>query len=329
MLDATLLSISNRILPLSLGVKPQALKLRFVSVEIQGTFVKPQMFLQEAVMRIQNQFQVLEESLSSHTPFHREFIGELGSLIFFPVFASKGKIIDGILRRVMGPEKDLKLDETPSGIPDHWHIKPMSTQCPNCGNTLKGEPESVLLFCVICQTAWNPSSGSWVAGKFETVPGKRGCSVYLPFWRMRVAVEGVTLNSYADLARAANLPKMILSAWETQEVYFWIPAFKTYPELFLRLSKQMTLFQSAEKTEGELPNGTLHPVTFSEENAGASLKIHLAHLLTRKKDYFPKLQEITIRSVESTLVFLPFDSVGSELVHPQLQIGLQRKTLSL
>jgi len=328
-LDATLLANSHRTLPATLGIKPQALKLRFASGEIQGTFVRPQTSLQEAVMRIQNQFQTLEESLSGHPPFHREFIGELGSLIFFPVFISKGKIIDGILRRAIGPEKALVLDEALSGMPDHWHIKPMSTLCPNCGNGLKGGPESVILFCAICHTAWSPSLNGWAAGRFETVPGKRDGSVYLPFWRMQVAFKGITLKSYADLARAANLPKMILSAWEEQKVYFWIPAFRVPPALFLRLSKQMTLFQPAEKTEAILPSALLYPVVFPETNAVASLKIHLANLLTRKRDYFPKLQEITMRSVESTLVFLPFDSAGSELVHPKLQIGLQRQLMTL
>jgi hypothetical protein len=146
---------------------------------------------------------------------------------------------------------------------------------------------------------------------------------------MRVAVKGLTLKSYADLARVANLPKMIQSEWEGQEVYFWIPAFKIYSSLFLRLSKQMTLFQPAEKTEAILPDAPLHPVTFPEENAAATLKIHLASLLSKKKDLFPKLHEITIGPVESTLVFVPFTSVGCELVHPQLQIGLHRQTLSL
>jgi DNA-directed RNA polymerase subunit RPC12/RpoP len=152
-LDATLLAISNRILPMTLGIKPQALKLRFASGEIHGTFARPRMSLQEAVLHIQSQFQVLEGSLLNYPPFHRDFVGELGSLIFFPVFVRNGKIVDGILRRAIGPEKDLELGEAPSGIPDHWQIKPMSTLCPNCGNALKGSPESVLLFCAICQTA--------------------------------------------------------------------------------------------------------------------------------------------------------------------------------
>jgi len=328
-LDATLLASSHRTLPVTLGIKPQALKLRFASGEIQGTFIKPQMSLQEAVMLIQKQFQVLEGSLLNQPPFHREFIGELGSLVFFPVFVRNGAIVDGILGKAIGPEKDLVLDEAPSGIPEHWQIRPMSTLCPNCGNALKGGRESILLFCTSCHVAWNPSSGRWVASKFEVVPGKQDSSVYLPFWRMQVAVKGITLKSYADLARVANLPKMIHSEWEEQEVYFWIPAFRVPSSLFLRLSKQMTLFQPAEKTEAVLPNAHLHPVTFSEESAAASLKIHLAYLLTKKKDIFPKLHEITIGPVETTLVFIPFASIGCELVHPQLQIGLHRQTLSL
>jgi hypothetical protein len=91
----------------------------------------------------------------------------------------------------------------------------------------------------------------------------------------------------------------------------------------------MTLFQPVEMMEAVLPETLLHPVTLSEESAVASLKIHLANLLTRKRDYFPKLDEVTIESVETTLVFIPFTPTGSELVHPQLGVGLQRQTLSL
>ena len=328
-LDATLLASSHRMLPATLGIKPQALKLRFASGEIQGTFIRPQMSLQQAAMRIQNQFQALEGSLSSQSPFHREFIGEVGSLIFFPVFIRNGEIVDWILGRAIGSKIDFVLDEASSGIPEHWQIKPISTLCPNCGNALTGGRESILLFCTSCHIAWNPSSGRLVATQFGVVQGKEDSSVYLPFWRMQVAVKGIPLNSYADLARLANLPKMIHSEWERQEIYFWIPAFKVYSSLFLRLSKQMTLFQSAEKTDAILPDAPLHPVTFSEESAAATLKIHLASLLAKKKDLFPKLHEITIGSVESTLVFIPFTSVGCDLVHPELQIGFPRQTLSL
>jgi hypothetical protein len=328
-LDTTFLAYPHRTLPATLGIKPQTLKMRFASGEIQGTFIKPQMVLQEAVMRIQSQFEKLEKGLLSLPPFDGEFIGEVGSLIFFPVFIRNGEVVDGILGKVIGPEKDLVLDEALSGAPDHWHMKPLSTLCPNCGNMLQGGRESLLLFCAVCNAAWNPSPGKLVAGKFKVMPGKGESQVYLPFWKMKVAAKGIELKSYADLARAANLPKMIQPEWERQEVYFWIPAFKVHPSLFLRLSKQMTLFQQVEEMGAVLPNTLLHPVTLSEESAAASLKIHLANLLTRKRDLFPKLHEITIESVDTTLVFIPFTSTASELVHPQLGIGLQRQTLSL
>jgi hypothetical protein len=326
-LDATILALSHRGLPTTLGIRPQAMKIRFASREIQGTFLKPLMSLQEATMRIQSQFQDLEWELQGYPPFHREFIGELGGLIFFPVFLRGGTIVDGILGKVIGPKGDLFLDEGQSGIPDHWEIKSISTLCPNCGNPLQGGRESLLLFCGICHVAWDPCSGSLVAKKFEVLPGKRDHSVYLPFWMMRVAVEGMALKSYADLARAANLPKVIRPEWEGQEVYFWIPAFRLHPELFLRLSKQMTLFQPAEKTESILPEASVQPVTFSEKNATGSLKILLADLLSKKRDTFPRLHEISIKPVESRLVLMPFTSTGRELIHPQLGIGLQRQTL--
>ena len=327
--DSTLLAYSHRVLPPTLGIRPQALKIRFASVEMQGTFIKPRMSLQEAAMRIQNQFEALEGGLPGSPPFHRQFIGELGSLIFFPVFVRNGTIVDGILGKVMGPKKDLLLDDPRSGIPEHWEIHPISTLCPNCGNALQGGRESLLLLCTICQVVWNPSSGRLVAGRFEVFPGKGVSSVYLPFWMIRVAVEGIDLKSYADLARAANLPRMIRPEWEEKEIYFWIPAFRLHPRLFLRLSRQMTLFQPVEKTEALLPDASLQPVTFSEESATASLKIHLAKLLSKKGDYFPRLHEIGIGPSKSKLVFIPFTSKGGELVHPQLGIGLQRQTLSV
>jgi DNA-directed RNA polymerase subunit RPC12/RpoP len=328
-LDATLLATAHRMLPTTLGIKPQALKLRFASGETQGIFIKPKMSLQEAVMLIQKQFQGLEGSILNQPPFHRELIGEVGSLIFFPVFVRNGTILDGVLGKVIGPEKDLVPYETSSSPPEHWQIKPISTLCPNCGNSLRGGRESILLFCTTCHVGWNPSSGRLVATKFAVVQAKQDSSVYLPFWRMRVDVKGIELKSYADLARLANLPKMIHSEWEGQEVYFWIPAFRVHSSSFLRLSKQMTLSQPAEKTEAILPDAPLHPVTFPETSAAATLKIHLAYLLTKKKETFPKLHEIAIAPVETVLVFLPFTPIGSELVHPQLRIALQMQTLSL
>jgi hypothetical protein len=73
------------------------------------------MSLQEAVMLILKQFRVLERSLLNQPAFHREFIGELGSLIFFPVFIRNGEVVDGYWK-VIGPEKDLDLTKPPGSL---------------------------------------------------------------------------------------------------------------------------------------------------------------------------------------------------------------------
>ena len=328
-LDTTLSAYVHRMLPMTLGIRPQVLPLRFASHEVRGTFVKPQISLKEAVARIQSQFEEVEGVLFNNPPFHREFIGEFGSLIFSPVFLREGTLFDGILGRSIGLVQDSAFGEQPSGLPDNWQITPIPALCPGCGNGLHGGRESLILLCTVCHQAYRPSASGWVATAFEVVSERRGAFEYLPFWRIRVAVRGLKLASYADLARLANIPKMVRPEWEDQEFYFWVPAFKVPPSLFLRLSKQMTLFQPAEKTEASFPEAPLHPATFSEKGATTSLKIHLAHVLAKKKDYFPRWHEIEIAPVESTLVFVPFTPSGRDLVHPQIGISLQKQTLSL
>ncbi len=205
-LDATLLAYSHRVFTPTLGIRPQALKMRFASGEIQGTFIKPQMSLEEAAMRIQNQFEELDGGIGGCSSFYRQFIGELGSLIFFPVFVRNGTIVDGIIGRVIGPEKGLFADDVQSGIPEHWEIHPISTLCPNCGNGLQGGRDSLLLFCSVCDIAWDLSSGKLVETKFEVIPGERERigtirrrSSY-PFGKKKRASRGVWIPRAASFA---------------------------------------------------------------------------------------------------------------------------------
>jgi len=40
-----------------------------------------------------------------------------------------------------------------------------------------------------------------------------------------------------------NLPKAIQPEWENKSLYFWVPAFKLQPKIFLRLSTQFVISQ--------------------------------------------------------------------------------------
>ena len=69
-------------MPFSLGVRPQALKLKFVAPETAGTFFKPCLTLQDAVSGIEEQL----NACSTAPRFHQAYIGEAASLIYAPVF---------------------------------------------------------------------------------------------------------------------------------------------------------------------------------------------------------------------------------------------------
>jgi hypothetical protein len=313
---------------MSLGVRPQAMKLHFVSNEIRGTFLKPQISLHEAVLRMQAQFDDLEGMLSERPPYHREFIGELGSLVFSPVFLGSGKLFDAILRKPIGsigPDSFANLDRE---SPDCPTVTAIPTLCPNCGNGLRGGRESLVLLCAVCRSGYVPSPSGWTKTGVEVVAAKGDSLIYIPFWRIAVSAEGVKLESYADLARLANLPRVIRPEWERRPVPFWVPAFKAPPPLFLRLAKQMTLFQPGEKTDLSWAERPVQPVTISEKNASACLKVILAALLSKKKERFAKLNDIKIVPVESALVLLPFSLNGSDAVSPEMGISIQKQILS-
>ena len=71
--------------------------------------------------------------------------------------------------------------------------------------------------------------------------------MYLPFWRIKAGVSGIDLDSYADLVKIANLPKAMQENWNDVPFYFWAPAFKIRPKVFLRLANNVTLAQPRER----------------------------------------------------------------------------------
>ncbi|NJL59547.1 MAG: hypothetical protein HC887_07805 [Desulfobacteraceae bacterium] len=102
------------------------------------------------------------------------------------------------------------------------------------------------------------------------------------------------LNSYADMIRLANMPKVVQASFETIPFYFWIPAFKVLPAAFLRLARSMITAQPQEELIPKLPEGGLHSVTLSHIEAIRSLTIHLAGLIRPKT----LLQEI-LKKIEN------------------------------
>jgi hypothetical protein len=112
-----------------------------------------------------------------------------------------------------------------------------------------------------------------------------------------------------------------------QEMRFWAPAFKIRPRVFLGLCKRLTISQRDFETKRSIPKKGDHPVTLSQSEATQSMKLTLASSALNKKNLLPRLPRLRFTIKGSTLVYLPFNLNGHDLVQEQTGICLNRNTL--
>jgi hypothetical protein len=145
---------------------------------------------------------------------------------------------------------------------------------------------------------------------------------------MKPRIEGMELETYADLIRIANLPKAITPALEATSLRFWSPAFKVNPALYSRLASQMTVFQPAGDEAARLPGAPLYPATLPLREAVEGIAITIARLISAKGLHYPKLPGLKIALAESRLEYHPFLRDGNELIHPSLGTAIDRTALA-
>ncbi|MDY7038511.1 MAG: hypothetical protein SV375_20435, partial [Thermodesulfobacteriota bacterium] len=149
-----------------------------------------------------------------------------------------------------------------------------------------------------------------------------------PFWRIKAKVSGLALDSYADLVKAANLPKVVQKHWKDMAFHFWSPAFKVRPPDFLRFSLNLTLSQpQGEEWIPDLPELETYPVTLPIMEAVKGLKLNIAGFIKPRRTMFSKLQEIDIKAKSFILVYIPFNIKGNELSNPPFRLRINKKLL--
>ena len=324
-IDVSHQAVESRYFPSSLGLRSQALKLNFVTPEISGYFLKPTFSFKKAMDIFQHLF---SKSLPNPV-FRQSHVGDTVSLIYSP-FYKEEKIYDAVLNKAFAtvPPDDFETASLPGGRPN-WRTQFIPTLCPGCGWDLEGRRDALVLNCRNCNSIWRPTKNGFKTLKFSVMQTKDENVIYLPFWRIKAEVNGINLNSYADLVRIANLPKAIQRNWEDKEIRFWSPAFKVRPRVFIRLGRSITLIQPTEKMLNELPNARIHPVTLPMKDAVESLIINLASFMKPREELFPMLQDITIKSKSYLLVYIPFVEHHHEFIQPALNLTLNKNQLSL
>ena len=223
--------------------------------------------------------------------------------------------------------EDFDVSHFAGGVPD-WKIEFLSTLCPDCGWNLEGERNSLVLVCKNCESLWRPDKEGLNKLNFAQIPMKGDDIVYFPFWRIKADTSCIQLDTYADLIKVANLPKVVQEGWDQIDFHFWIMAFKVRPQKFLRIATNMNLSQPQEELVPELPKKDI-PVTLSLTEAVNSLKLILANFVRPKKAVFPILKDIAITPKSYLLVYVPFKEKHHEFVHPSYPISISKNHLVL
>jgi hypothetical protein len=323
--DVSHQAIASPVFPVSLGLRSQALKLKFITPDTEGRFVKPT----QPLTRIEENF---DERFGRTLPkpvLHYAHVGETISLIYAP-FYIENQLYDGVLNRPVAGAAvpDFDLDQLTFENP-HWRIHFMATLCPNCGWDLDGDRDALVLFCKNCTSAWYPVGKRLKQIPFGTQPIDDSDAIYLPFWRIRSKIKGLELNTYADLIKVANIPRVVQSGWENVGFRFWVPAFKVRPKIFMQLSKHMTLAQRQTEIVGELPQNRYYRINLPVTEANQSLKANLASFFRPKNKLMEILPLVRITAQSFTLVYVPFVEKHHQYIQPDLQFAINKNILAL
>ena len=323
--DVSTQAVLSQLFPVSLGLRSQALKLKFVTPETSGRFLKPTQTLADIEKKFDDRF---GKSLPKPV-IHYAHIGETISLIYAPFYIDN-RIHDAVLDRPITAARveDSDIDSLPIESP-HWRIHFISTLCPDCGWDLEGEKDSLVLLCKNCTSAWYPVGKKLKKIRFSTQLTRKGQAVYLPFWSIRPEITGINLNHYADLVQVANIPRVVQPGWKDIGFRFWVPAFKIRPKLFMQLSKNMTLSQLHNRLTEKLPENRHHPITLPVTEAIESLKVNLASFIKPKTRLIDILHGIDIQTKGFVLVYVPFIEKHHELIQPDLQFAINKNTIAL
>jgi len=316
-IDVNLKALDMPGLPPSLGLRPQAMTLKFASSAPQGTFIKPLRTLHD----------VMPETDRTKLGIHHElFIGEITSLIYTPLLRKNDSLYDPFLQKPVAAWPAGEMRQYPAEPADN-QMRYIPTHCPQCGWDLQGEKDALVLLCGNCHTAWTCEGETFRQIPFAVMNGRAGQLIYLPFWRIKPRIRGLQVSTIADLVRLANLPRVITAAMEETPLYCWSPAFKVHPALFLRWSRQMTIFQPKDNLEDKLPSAVPYPVTLPLGEAIASMLVTLGSIMTDKRTFFGKLTEIDTASDESLLVFHPFIIGDREMTHEKMGLVIEKNAL--
>jgi DNA-directed RNA polymerase subunit RPC12/RpoP len=322
--DVSWLAAAAPGLPPSLGVRPQALKLAYAAPDSPGRFVAPGESFAAAFAAIARRvLRALPGTvlLSAH-------LGEALGLIYAPLHARQERIYDAVLDR---PISGAPVDSFPpagaaAASPD-WAVTFVPALCPECGWDLEGAREALVLICRNCAACWRTDGNRLARVAAVVHPSPEPGRVHLPFWQIFVRWEGIAIESYADLAAAAGLPRAVQPGWAERAFCFTTPAFKLAAQPFLRLAESLTLTLLPEPPAESPPPAPHLPVTIAADEAAQSLPVVLAGFLKPRERLAELIPTLRITPERFRLAYLPFRPDRHDYIHPEIPLAVNRSAL--
>ncbi len=314
-------------IPFSLGFRSQALKLKRVSARTPGIFIRPRP-LKESLAALAGR------SKSSGKALIREDIGESVSLIYAPFYQIGDHLFDGVLNTPLEQTGNMENFTQKDHCRPEKETRILSGVCPGCGWDLEGQSDSLVLICRNCHSLWQPRKDELARIRFGASRPASAQDVLIPFWKISARIRGMALSTRQELMQLANLPGSERSGTndrgeDPEELYFWAPAFKIRPKVFLRISRQLTLAQPLPGLEQKILKNTHLPITLPATEAIQSIRITLASLARPLRDHLLPLATADIKATAASLVFMPFEPHPHEFIHRTMNLAINTNVLKL
>ena len=321
--DTTRLGLDDKNLPVSLGLRPQAMKITPVVSATRGAFIHQSIPTKAVFAHAALTLNLFKERNRKNI-YHRAFVGETISRIYQSYYVEDDNLFDAMTNQIVGHRSMFeKHIEKSSSSKVSWEPQFITTICPACGGLLLGELDSMVLQCSNCESMWHEHKRKFIPVDWQVVASESRNARSLPFWQITFTTTGHDLKSFADFLRFTNQPLVILQKNETQALVFWIPAFKINPKAFLQISSQLTVAQ-ARIPKGEkkrVKDG--YPVTLDVKEAIQAIKSVLAKSTLSREKKFSILPKIRLGESRCVLTYLPFAAQSHDLIQEHTYATIQ------
>lgn len=327
--DRNITALKAAPFPYSLGMRPQALRLRILTAGDTHALIQPDRSRDEMLEAMQGQ---TAKHMARSNAHFIDYIGDTESIIYAPFILQGSTLVDAVTNRPVPAHKTL-----PEGcVSAKEETRPpasitfIATVCPHCGWDMTGARESCVLLCPQCCSAWSPHGSSFRRVSYDIYSHQDNAGIcYIPFWKMQAGISNPDLHTYGDLIRFSCLPKAATGSHQAQPVHFWCPAFKIRPRLFMRLSRQLTALQPGGENDIRQRGRRLLPVTLPPSEAAQAIRVTLCALAAKKREAYPLLARAHISLKARQLTFIPFSIQGSYFVSTSAHLSISRAALDI